>query len=181
MVTMVAADILGAAIDCLADGPLRVDEVARRAGCNKRMIYHYYHNKAGLVSAARAAQADLLAGSRLVSADTRGVLRRLFPERDAVATTASFGRLQRAARILLLALLEEDQEARLAALPPAIWQQFALELTTLALRGKPLDITQQLDPVESEDSLTATPSAQEARAQPKPSYRLSSVSRPRTD
>ena len=32
-------------------GQARVDAIARRSRCNKRMLYHYYRNKAGLFQA----------------------------------------------------------------------------------------------------------------------------------
>ena len=41
-------------------GGLRVDEVAKVAGCNKRLIYHYFTNKDGLGRAVLWAQVILL-------------------------------------------------------------------------------------------------------------------------
>ncbi len=179
MVTQVSLDVLEAAVDCLSIGPLRVDDVARRAGCNKRMIYHYYGNKAGLITAARASQVELLAGSRLVSAATRGVLRSLVPELRNTKVTASHGRLQRAARIVLLWLLEVDARESLRTWTSGDWQLFALELTTLALRGEPLKAAEDAaETRESEDLLTGKETKDGAR-QKKPSIRLASVSRPR--
>ena len=50
----VRAAILQAAAETMAaagSGAVRVDEVARLAGANKRMIYHYFSDRAGLVQA----------------------------------------------------------------------------------------------------------------------------------
>ncbi len=48
------ARILGAARDAFAEAGLagaRVDDIARRAGCNKQLIYHYFGDKNGLYEA----------------------------------------------------------------------------------------------------------------------------------
>ena len=51
--------ILQAAAETMAaagSGAVRVDEVARLAGANKRMIYHYFGDRAGLVQAVIASR-----------------------------------------------------------------------------------------------------------------------------
>ena len=48
------ARILGAARDAFAEAGLagaRVDDIARRAGCNKQLLYHYFGDKNGLYEA----------------------------------------------------------------------------------------------------------------------------------
>lgn len=42
------------------DGGLRINEVAATARCNKRLIYHYYNNREGLVLAVYQRQANIL-------------------------------------------------------------------------------------------------------------------------
>ncbi len=172
-----AQALLEAAIDCL-DGvsaaSLKVDEVSRRAGVNKRMIYHHFGNKAGLVAAARDDQAALLAGARLVTADTRQVLLRLHPELPSITVRPSHARLQRAARVTLAHLLEDPARAgTLRALDAAQLQTFLAELGSLALLGQAPALP--TDRSVSEYSQTAEVQENEK----KPSFRLSSVSRPK--
>ena len=64
-----------AAEEVLAHGSaaLRVDEVAKKAGVNKRMIYHFFGDRAGLAAAVFAVYADLLCkrSSSLVAEERR--------------------------------------------------------------------------------------------------------------
>ncbi len=175
-----AQALLEAAVDCL-DGVsaagLKVDEVARRAGVNKRMIYHHFGNKAGLVEAARDGQAAVLAGARLVSAEMRQVLMRLYPGLQPVTARPSHARLQRAARVTLARMLETragvDGAPSLQTLEDEQLQTFLAELGSLALLGQ--TFSQPADRSVSERSQTV----KSANDEKKPSFRLSSVSRPK--
>lgn len=79
-----------AAEEVLAHGSaaLRVDEVAKKAGVNKRMIYHFFGDRAGLAAAVFAVYADLLCkrSSSLV-AEERRFIAELFIEAGAGAGT----------------------------------------------------------------------------------------------
>ncbi len=179
MVTQGSAHaLLEAAVDALdgvSGAGLKVDAVARRAGVNKRMIYHYFGNKAGLVEAARHSQAAVLAGARLISAETRRVLMRVYPGLEPLTTRPSHARLQRAARVTLSGLLETSAErgAALQGIDPAPLQTFLAELGSLALLAQPL--SRPGGSKVSERSQTGSAGSTEK----KPSFRLSSVSRPK--
>ena len=54
---------------------LRVDEVARRSGLNKRMIYHYFGNKEGLQCALLDWQIEILQVSQWLDANESSWLR----------------------------------------------------------------------------------------------------------
>ena len=81
-----------AAEEVLAHGSaaLRVDEVAKKAGVNKRMIYHFFGDRAGLAAAVFAVYADLLCkrSSSLV-AEERRFIAELFIEAGAGAGTGA--------------------------------------------------------------------------------------------
>ena len=65
-------------------GSLRVDRVAQQAAANKRMIYHYFGDRAGLLQAVYDRQLKrLLIPQTGVSAGTRRIVRLLLSERAA--------------------------------------------------------------------------------------------------
>ena len=152
MVTSTKSDatqkkILQAAAQALVDGgagALRVDQVAADAGINKRMIYHHFGDRAGLIAAAVESQLHLLLGiSTQFSAKTKDVLR-LFARslqlmgRDGTDHNvggdpqASNEMLRRAARIVLAHFLIQAKSPDLAEVQPAQWQQFAAEMLSCA-------------------------------------------------
>ncbi len=67
----------------LRDGvqAVRVDRVAAAAGVNKRMIYHYFQDKAGLLQALYQHQLSVLQASGALSAASMGLLGELFHRR----------------------------------------------------------------------------------------------------
>ena len=96
MVTSSVRDeILAAATRIVAEqgaGGLRVDEVAALAGANKRMIYHYFGDRAGLLHQVVATQFAALIHDRSLPASLRRVVRRLrawLNELDMVDATVS--------------------------------------------------------------------------------------------
>jgi AcrR family transcriptional regulator len=138
---------------------LRVDAVAQAAAVNKRMIYHYFGDRDGLVASVYAAQADILMSSGALQPESRKVFRllleqsgfsnRLFgkdlsDEVDPSKLTAKpvdLSDLQRAVQVLLpkiLTLQAAFESNRVvgrsdAEISSAAWHLFALDLARLAL------------------------------------------------
>jgi len=165
----------------LEDGPgkLRIDSVARTAHANKRMIYHYFGDKQGLLDAVYAIQAmRVLRENNGLHTDTREVLAALFGGSAAAVEesveSVSAQELCRAARILIPMLLERDLSVLDVSVSARQWQRFAFEMLSLALAEVAGGV------------LNAQPgSAQFAEVSerlltsPKPRFRISSASRSR--
>jgi AcrR family transcriptional regulator len=127
-------------------GSLRVDRVAQAAAANKRMIYHYFGDRSGLIEAVYARQLQiLLTPGPAVSASTRRVIRLLLTDAPAsavnvqdlpVANTADAVQLQRAARVLLPYLLNQSvprqSPRQRVRVPAGVWVSFCVELLSLA-------------------------------------------------
>jgi AcrR family transcriptional regulator len=109
-----AANILRVAEDALlhADpGSLRIDRIARSAGVNKRMIYHYFGDRAGLIRAVYGRQIQRLSHPQAALSDAaRGVLQMMLGNpnvavqqtaRDEADWVPDGNELGRAARLLL--------------------------------------------------------------------------------
>jgi len=58
-------------------GAVRVDEVARLAGANKRMIYHYFGDRAGLVQSVIASRLRALRNASELDDDAKYALSRI--------------------------------------------------------------------------------------------------------
>ncbi|XOV84109.1 MAG: TetR/AcrR family transcriptional regulator [bacterium] len=186
-----ATDILTAATQMMlkqGDAGLRVDVVAADAGCNKRLIYHYFGNREGLIAAVYQRQyAALVASENGLSAATKRFLeQQLLPLLPVIATTESVhaerpqqddGRkiTLRGALALLMPLLlrsvalpATDTAAGIAAAEKAGdgWQKVALELVSLVFADQMKGTA--VSPQEvNKQSLTKE----------KPRYRLASTSR----
>ena len=127
-------------------GSLRVDRVAQAASVNKRMIYHYYGDREGLIQAAYSRQLQrLLAREAAVSVSTRQVIRLLLMERAGSTgntqaappgSAPDAAQLQRAARVLIPYLLNQAVPRQSIQDPTrvssAAWVSFCVELLSLA-------------------------------------------------
>ena len=163
---------------------LRVDAVAQVAGVNKRMIYHYFGDKEGLVASVFAVQVNIVMSPGALCIESQRVFRILFEkcsfidrsidigwvDAGSASAPANLFDLQRAVRILLPKILtreagfasaerETDPGVQISA---ADWRLFALDLARLALPVLALGVE-----AESKRSHTAE----------KPVYRISSDSR----
>ncbi len=152
MVTAVSAHstptkILQAATQALLHGgagTLRVDQVAADAGINKRMIYHHFGDRAGLIEAALASQLNLLLSPSSGLSPTCKEVLRLFVHQlePAMADTAARSdlmdqpfaddTLMSAAKIVLAHFLVHGKSPDLAQVQPSQWQQFASEMLSYA-------------------------------------------------
>ncbi len=128
MVTTVADRILSAAVEASFEqgvAGLRVDDVAARAAANKRMIYHYFGNREGLVQAVLTDQWLLLRDHGGFSSGTQALLEAAVEQAgivaEAMAAVSADGVahdvLHRALTILLpeIARTAVDVEGRHAA------------------------------------------------------------------
>lgn len=178
------------------DAGLRVDAVAAAANLNKRLIYHYFGNREGLVHAVLLEQVNVLLGpgSSLLSESTRRVLTLfltdLIPQNPSGVAQVSRApasaeretripdeqMLRRAFHLILPVLLrfQEQQSETVKAATQGEWplldkQQFALDLTRLLFPDL-IYVEDSIDRsiIDSEYSLTS----------PKPRYRMASTSRP---
>ncbi len=170
------------------DAGLRVDAVAAAANLNKRLIYHYFGNREGLVHAVLQQQVNVLLapGSAYLSEPSRRVLSvflaDLYPHEGSKiaqadsARTADEQTVREAFHLILPVLLryqeQQNESAKMAvriAWPPRDRQQFALDLTRLLFPqvGAVEDSSDEHEN-DSKHSLTS----------PKPRYRMASTSRP---
>ena len=126
-------------------GSLRIDAIAAAAQVNKRMIYHYFSDRQGLLSAVYDRQLQrMLAARKGVSPGTQQVLKVILQARMGQIDADAADRvepgppaLQIAARLLLPLLLTESSDvtgaASSQALPRLAWAGFCIELMSLAL------------------------------------------------
>lgn len=148
-----AQNILAAAEAELLDsdpGSLRVDHVARAAAVNKRMIYHYFGGRSGLLEAVYARQLHrLLAPQAALSEGSKTVILALLGERygtpgqeDKTANQLDLSAeaLQCAARVLLPVLLNNQTSSTpVQAVSAAAWVSFCVDILSLAMaRQAPL-------------------------------------------
>jgi AcrR family transcriptional regulator len=167
---------------------LRVDAVAAAANLNKRLIYHYFGNREGLVQAVLRQQVNVLLapGGVFLSEPTRRVLTLyladLYPEepgqtaqRDSTLI-ADEQTVRRAFHLILPVLLryQEQQRESIKMAAQFEWpsrdrQQIALDLMRL--------LFPQLGVVEESSDKHATDS-ERSLTSPKPRYRMASASRP---
>lgn len=169
------------------DAGLRVDAVAAAAGCNKRLIYHYFSNRERLIAAVYQQQCSVLRSDKNgLSASTRlfldQQLRRLWPEFAASehpqphSATGLSGRedLRRAlnrALLLLVPLIlrgitHMKADAHGAGVSAADWQKVSAELIAGAFAAELSDRPDSTSEV-SRRSHTSS----------KPRYRMASASR----
>jgi AcrR family transcriptional regulator len=143
-------------------GGLRVDSVAQAANANKRMIYHYFGDKEGLIRAVYGLHAQRLgAKSNGLSEESRQLLNQLMGALSAHAENqamVSAVLLKDAMQILLPLLMRREGEvANLVDVSPVAWRTFSVEVM---------------------DMMFAQLSAKARGATPrKPRYRMASVSR----
>lgn len=129
--------LLDSAANIIAQGgiaALRVDQLAERAGVNKRMIYHYFGNKDGLARRVLEQQiGKLCAGLPHMNADLAGFLRREFAPAVDIQSThkPDPGQLMQAAKIVLRGFI--DGNAAGGQLTGSDWQALFLPLLRLAL------------------------------------------------
>ena len=138
---------------------LRVDAVAQAAEVNKRMIYHYFGDREGLLASVYAAQVDILMAPGAVQPESRQVFRLLFEQSklpDRSIGTNLYGEVHPSKPATKAVVLSELQRAVQVLLPKiltlqagsgsdsavgrsgvgvsaAAWHQFALDLARLAL------------------------------------------------
>jgi len=175
-------------------GNLRIDSVARTAGVNKRMIYHYFGDKQGLVDAVYRVQMDRLLGNpEPLHADTTSVLRGMLEQygtayEQPARPSPSAQQLCRAARILLPMLIGGHPPSPAATVAPRQWRRFAFEMISLALsewahgafgaRPGTDEYTKVSEASVSEAFVSKTVSKRSLTTQ-KPRFRMSSSSRSR--
>lgn len=166
-------NILQAAADMVCtqgEGGLRVAAVAAAAAVNKRMIYHYFGDRQGLLRALYQQQASILLDSpRGLRSECKDVLRVLLgrladelPMDQVIQASQGVEQdlhLQRAAKILLPYLVHQPRQA-VGTFSVEQWRVFSEDVVSLALPGWS----------KSKRSLTTK----------KPVFRIPSASRPRT-
>jgi AcrR family transcriptional regulator len=121
-------------------GGLRVDQVAAHAGVNKRMIYHHFAHKQGLVDAVLQLQTQrLISPASPLSPASRHIIAVLVgsnirkqiaePVQD-IASSAD--ELSLAVRLLLPELMAGGARSPMPQVSLTQWQQFALEVMSYA-------------------------------------------------
>tara|TARA_B100000902_G_scaffold127918_1_gene127308 strand:- start:123 stop:644 length:522 start_codon:yes stop_codon:yes gene_type:complete len=152
---------------------LRVDEVARRAQVNKRMIYHYFGSKKGLWAQVLDRHVEYLCSSVTELSDgSKNLLRAEFVSSPQTLRPASAGLveetvLQRAAKIVLRRFL--DGPGVRAGFSDADWRDLFLVLCRLTLNARPVN----KPPDVSEHSQTSGQDKRSAVVNAKPTYQLS--------
>ena len=131
-------------------GSLRVDRVARAAEVNKRMIYHYFNDREGLLGTVYAvAIYRLQMSSAAISETTRQVLGAIVgevvwpidarePEDFLSGTSPSALELQQSARILLPYLLLHADSNPHKTISIEAWIGFCVEFMSLAMTAPTL-------------------------------------------
>ncbi len=167
---------------------LRVDQVAAQAGVNKRMVYHYFGDRQGLVDAVLVRQLRRLSLSDSGLAEvTRLMLAAVAtPTYDDLLPEAEMSTQQMviAARIVLAYLCtREDAVFSPHKLTAQQWLQFTFELMSLAFVDAAIQAL-QTEPFTdgfrklSEHLLTLNmPDLSAPPKRPKPRYRVTPVSR----
>ncbi len=142
-------NILQAAFELALDGglpALRVDAVVRKAGCNKRMVYHYFGSKTGLVDELLRQQLGVaLAG---MSESSGKVLANLMAGYESAAPDGS-GDVADAVRVILPVLVEQAAHVVVGA---AEWRQFSEELMMLIF--KRVEVSEDSLPTAENDKPT---------------------------
>ena len=129
-------------------GSLRIDRIAQAAGVNKRMIYHYFGDRAGLIQAVYHRQFQRLSHPQAALSDAaRSVLQVMLRDiadvaqlalSDAKESLPGADDLARAARLMLPYLFTHQHDswtAGRAQLSAADWVKFCVELMSLAFAG----------------------------------------------
>jgi len=119
-------------------GELRVDRVCERASANKRMVYHYFGSKNGLLEAVVQQQVLRLKQSQGLTSLGMRVLLALYSEADKVKKGAVVNLpIHSSAKIvhedLLRSLSPNSTTDRSIEIPTAYWLGFIIELGSLAL------------------------------------------------
>ncbi|MCR9260074.1 MAG: TetR/AcrR family transcriptional regulator [Pseudomonadaceae bacterium] len=160
------------------EGGLRVDAVATEAGCNKRLIYHYFGNRDGLIAAVYHRQCQvLLSPDNGLSDDARRFLHQqlqhIWPELETPLDTDEShlqGAIKRAlvllAPLLLRAIADEQAEPLLADSARSQWRKVSAEVIDVVIGSETAAPADALKKV-SERSHTSS----------KPRYRMASASR----
>ena len=157
----------------LGNAGLRVDEVARRARVNKRMIYHYFGSKQGLWTQVLDRHVEYLCSSvHELSDGSKNLLRAEFVSSPQTLRPASAGLvteivLRRAAKVVLRRFL--DGPAVRAGLSDADWRNLFLVLCRLTFNERMADEP----PDKSEYSQTSVQNERPATVVAKPTYQLS--------
>ena len=117
---------------------IRIDAIAKAAGLNKRMIYHHYGDKEGLVCAALVAATECLGLPSDVSEDLEQALLASHPKID---FSLRFDDLRlaeaQAARILMAELLRTEASSRLLLAPPSMHRVRTLMQLVMGREEKP--------------------------------------------
>ena len=178
---------------------VRIDDVARVAGVNKRMIYHYYDHRQGLLDALLRGQIDILLASEGGLDDVaKQVLRTLTQALGMQAPYAQALQVQET-QVQAMMVLTQDHSAQAGAqllnnaakitlcwltqqafntvslqpIDPSAWEKFCLALTNLAL----MDPARRMLPIPSnKPGVVSKRLLRSDRL--KPVYRLKSTSRP---
>ena len=146
MVTSVDERILEAAQQAVFKSGregLRVDDVARQAGANKRMIYHYFHSRDGLIRAVIATQWQTLQRAGLSQVTLGFISERLdLPLDHQLSDAPRLAREEahRALVILLPDLLQAPQAGSLLSMN--LWQQVALELAEVMFPAQAVRVSE---------------------------------------
>ena len=157
----------------LGNAGLRVDEVARRARVNKRMIYHYFGSKQGLWTQVLDRHVEYLCSSVPDLSDgSKKLLRAELVSKPQTLRPASAGLvteivLRRAAKVVLRRFL--DGPAVRAGLSDADWRDLFLVLCRLTFNERMADEP----PDKSEYSQTSVQNERPATVVAKPTYQLS--------
>ena len=126
-------------------GSLRIDRIAQSAGVNKRMIYHYFGDRAGLIHSVYRRQFARLSHPQAALSDAaRDVLLAMLRDLTDVAQPVAIEtagsephaqELALAARLTLPYLLARQPDSGAAGRAPlsaAAWVKFCVELMSLA-------------------------------------------------
>ncbi|GEM_PF-1640028 len=176
-----SAKILNAATQAILSsgaGGLRVDAVASAAGVNKRMIYHYYGDKQGLIDAVYGLAArHVLSERNLLRRESRKILRALIVPllvgNPAPGPAVSTQELQQAVKLLLPVLINHVPASAVALhITAPQWQVFALDVISLVFPGLASEVIAAPPLVSTVDNVS-----EDLLTRKKPRYRLASASR----
>jgi len=169
------------------EGGLRIDAVAAAAGCNKRLIYHYFGGRDGLVAAVYEQQWRVLCSQanglsdparHFLHQQLQGLWPDLEPSSESTAQRVSAKpdsidsqfALKRAlvlvVPLLLRAVVGANTEPRAKNLAPDEWQQLSAELVAV-----------MFDSENDASGGGVTTVSKRSLTSPKPRYRMASASR----
>jgi len=139
---------------------VRVDAVARNSKVNKRMIYHYFGDREGLIEAVYSRQAAVLLAPDAITSDNQAILRKLLssvfaagvefgPVHTSTSTGSAKVRVQQALQILLPRFMagvfgidpahqnptHSDLVATLSGVTEQQWASFCVEVLSRLLPG----------------------------------------------